>query len=167
MEDNTVSEENEAVEAASGGTGNLTLNGEAWKSRNQKTYTSLLDQYGVSDLFSARNTERYRELQQEKGTQHQELIEYVFSGRMQTKGEEEDLVELIFSKEIQFSRIRDYSRDEEDYSMCFVLAEFLFVLLFIYILMKINAGRRKRREPFAAEIDMESERPAGYGPAGV
>ena len=167
MEDTTVSEENEAGEAASGVTGNLTLNGEAWKSRNQKTYTSLLDQYGVSDLFSDRNTERYRELQQEKAAEHQELTEYVFSGRMQTKGEEEDLVELIFSEELQFSKTRDYSRGGEDYSICFVLAEFLFVLLFIYILMKINAGRKKRREPLAAETDMESERPAGYGPAGV
>ncbi len=160
MEDNVISEDDESVETTSGGSGNLTLNGEAWKSRNQKTYTSLLDQYGVSDLFSDRNTELYRKLQQEKSAEYQELTEYIFSGQMQVEDEEEDLVEIIFSQEIQFSKTRDYSRGEEDYSICFVLAEILFVMLFIYILMKVNAGRKKRRELFAAEIDMESEEPA-------
>lgn len=160
MEDNILSEEDETAETASGGSGGLRLNGEAWKNRDQKTYTSLLDQYGVSGLFSARNTERYQELQQEKSAEHQKLTEYIFSGQMQAEDEEEDLVEIIFSQELQFSKTRNYSRDEEDYSICYILAEILFVMLFIYILMKINAGRKKRREPLAVEIDMESEEPA-------
>lgn len=160
MEDNILSEEDETAETASGGSGGLRRNGEAWKNRDQKTYTSLLDQYGVSGLFSARNTERYQELQQEKSAEHQKLTEYIFSGQMQAEDEEEDLVEIIFSQELQFSKTRNYSRDEEDYSICYILAEILFVMLFIYILMKINAGRKKRREPLAVEIDMESEEPA-------
>lgn len=163
MEENTISGENEAAEEVSGG---LTLNGEAWKGRDQKTYTSLLDQYGVSELFSDSSTKLYRELQQERIREQQELTEYLFSGQMRTGGGDEDLVELIFSEELHFSRTKDYSRGREDYSVCFVLAEILFVMLFIYILMRINAGRR-RREPLAAEINMESEGPVGYGPAGV
>lgn len=134
----------------------MILNGEAWKNRNNKTYTSLLDRYEVSDLFSGESMELYREMEEEKREEQRELTEYVFSGQMQTKSEEENMIERIFSQEIRFSKLRDYNKNEDDYSICFVMAELLFVLVFIYALMKINAGRKKRRESYAVEINLES-----------
>lgn len=139
--------------------GSLNLNGEAWKKRNTTTYSSLLDRYGAQDLFSAKNTELYQKMEEEKHTEQQELTDYVFSGQMQAKSEDEDMIDCIFSQEIQFSRLRDYSRDEEDYSICFAMAEILFALVFICILMKIRAGRRKRKEHGyydAVKIDLEN-----------
>lgn len=148
--------ENEASNSESEGSGSMVLNGEAWKDRNQTTYTSLLDQYGVSDLFSYDSIRLYQKLEQEKHIRQQEVTKYVFSGRMQVKEEEDDMVERIFSEEIQLSRVRDYNKNEDDYSICFVLAEILFVLAFIYILIKINSGRRKKEETHAAEINLEN-----------
>lgn len=138
--------------------GSLNLNGEAWKNRNNTTYTSILDRYDVADLFSGENTELYQKMEEEKRAEQQELTEYVFSGQMQTKGgsEDEDMIERIFSQEIQVSRQRDYSINEDDYSICFAMAEMLFVLIFIYVLMKVRAGKRKRRELNAAEINLEN-----------
>lgn len=136
--------------------GSLTLNGEAWKNRDNTTYTSLLDRYGVADLFSSKNMELYQEMKEEKLAGQRALTEYVFSGRMQTMSEEKDVIDLVFSREIQFSKLRDYSRNEDDYTICFVMTEILFVLVFIYILIKINANRKKRRESHAVEINLES-----------
>lgn len=155
MENTTTTEEDQNVEAVSESSGNLNLNGEAWKNRNNTTYTSLLDRYEAADLFSKKSMRLYQQLEEEKHTEQQELTEYIFSGQMQTKSEEENMVERIFAEEIQLSKVKDYSRDEDDYFICFVMAEILFVLIFVYILMKINAGRRKRREAHAIEINME------------
>lgn len=135
--------------------GALSLNGEAWKNREHTTYTSLLDQYGVPDLFSEQSTKLYQKVRQEREERQQEMSEYVFSGQMQTKTEETDWADLIFSQEIQFSKVMDYGKSTEDYSACLILLEILFVLLFAYILLKRNAGKRKRREAYAAEINME------------
>lgn len=156
MENTTTTEEDQDVEAVSESSGNLNLNGEAWKNRNNTTYTSLLDRYEAADLFSDKSIRLYQQLEEEKHTEQQELTEYIFSGQMQTKSEEENMIERIFSEEIQLSKVRDYSRNEDDYFIYFVMAEILFVLVFVYILMKINAGRRKRREAHAVEINMEN-----------
>lgn len=145
----------------------MTLDGVAWKNRNSTTYSSLLDRYGVADLFSGESMERYREMEEEKRAEQQELTEYVFSGQMQTKGAEENMVELVFSQELRFSKLRDYSRKEDDYFICYIMAEILFVLLFLCILMKIHTVRKKRRESHAVEVNLESERKTGSGPAGV
>lgn len=155
MENTTTTEEDRNVEAVSESSGNLNLNGEAWKNRNNTTYTSLLDRYEAADLFSKKSMRLYQQLEEEKHTEQQELTEYIFSGQMQTKSEEENMVERIFAEEIQLSKVKDYSRNEDDYFICFVMAEILFVLIFVYILMKINVGRRKRREAHAIEINME------------
>lgn len=155
MENTTTTEEDQNVEAVSESSENLNLNGEAWKNRNNTTYTSLLDRYEAADLFSKKSMRLYQQLEEEKHTEQQELTEYIFSGQMQTKSEEENMVERIFAEEIQLSKVKDYSRNEDDYFICFVMAEVLFVLIFVYILMKINAGRRKRREAHAIEINME------------
>lgn len=156
MENTMTAEEDRDTETGYETTGSLTLNGEAWKNRDNTTYTSLLDRYGVADLFSNKNMELYQEMKEENHTGQQALIEYVFSGQMQTMSEEENVIDLVFSREIQFSKLRDYSRNEDDYTICFVMAEILFVLVFIYILIKINANRKKRRESHAIKIDMES-----------
>ncbi len=142
--------------------GALSLNGEAWKNREHTTYTSLLDQYGVPDLFSEQSTKLYQKVRQEREERQQEMSEYVFSGQMQTKAEETDWADLIFSQEIQFSKVMDYGKSTEDYSACLILLEILFVLLFAYILLKRNAGKRKRREAYAAEINMEGGGGEGY-----
>lgn len=134
--------------------GNMELNGEAWKERGNTTYTSLLDMYGAEELFSQKSMALYEELNQQKTLQNQELTEYVFSDKIQEKSEE-NLAEQIFSEEIQFSRARDYNKTEEDYSICLILGEILFVLVFVSILIKINALRRKRGKQHAVEIDME------------
>lgn len=145
----------------------MILNGEAWKNRDNTTYTSLLDRYGISDLFSGENMESYQELEEEKSRECSELADYIFSGQLRAVSEEANMVEQVFSQELQFSKLKDYSRKEEDYSVCFVLAELLFVLVFLSALMKLNARRRKRREAYAAEIDLESEGKTGSGPAGL
>lgn len=154
--DSAAQQENEMTSPAPGESSNMVLNGEAWKDRSQTTYTSLLDQYGVSDLFSYDSIRLYRKQEQEEGIRQQKLTNYMFSGQMQEKKDEDDIVERIFSEEIQLSRARDYNKNGDDYSICFVLAEILFVLLFIYILIKINSGRRKKEKGHAAEINLEN-----------
>ncbi len=158
MDDTLMSEEYEEGEGDAGTSGILTLNGEAWKNRDNTTYNSLLDINGVTDLFSQESTDQYNDRKQESYTEQQELTEYLFSEQAETENMEENEADRIFSEEIRLSRSRDYSRNEEDYSICFVMAEIIFVLLFLYLLIRINAGRRKRREAHAAEINMESRR---------
>ena len=136
--------------------GSLDLNGEAWKNRNNTTYTSLLDRYSVADLFSDESMELYQKMEEENRAEHQKLTEYVFSGQLQAKDEEENMIDCIFSQELQFSKLRDYNKNEDDYSICYVMAEILFVLVFICALMKIKAGRKKRREADAVEINLEN-----------
>ncbi len=50
MDDTLMSEEYEEGEGDSGTSGILTLDGEAWKNRENTTYNSLLDINGVTDL---------------------------------------------------------------------------------------------------------------------
>lgn len=148
-------------------TGTLVLDGEAWKERGNKTYTSLLDRYEVADLFSEENTERCREMAEEERAKDGALTEYLFSGKMPEEDDEADLVEQVFSEKMQLSRVKDNSREQEDNTIYFAMAELLFVLLFLYILTKISAVRKKRREQYAVEADMESERETGYGPVSI
>ncbi len=156
MDDALTSEEYEEGEGDAGTSGILTLDGEAWKNRDNTTYNSLLDINGVTDLFSQESTDQYNDRKQESYTEQQKLTEYLFSEQAEMENTEENEADMIFSEEIRLSRSRDYSRNEEDYSICFVMAEIIFVLLFLYLLIRINAGRRKRREAHAAEINMES-----------
>lgn len=166
-EDTIIPEESKEEEAVYEPSGNLVLDGEAWKKRGNTTYTSLLDRYGAADLFSDQNMERYREMAEEERLQDSALTEYLFSGQMQTESDEADMVEKVFSEEIRLSRVKDYSRAQEDNAVYFVMGELLFVLVFLYILMKVNAARKRRRDSDAVKIDMESEGEAGYGSVGV
>ena len=156
METTTTTEESRDVESTSETSESMTLNGEAWKNRGNTTYTSLLDRYDAADLFSNRSMNLYQEQKEQKHIQQEAMTEYIFSGQMQTQSKEENMVERIFSEEIQLSRVRDYNKKEDDYSIYFILMEILFVLIFIYILMKVNAGRKKRREANAVKINMEN-----------
>ena len=158
MDDALTSEEYQEGEGDAGTTGILTLDGEAWNNRDNTTYNSLLDINGVTELFSQESTDQYNDRKQESYTEQQELTEYLFSEQVEMENTEDNEADIIFSEEIRLSRSRDYSRSEEDYSICFVMAEIIFVLLFLYLLIKINAGRKKRREAHAAEINMESRR---------
>lgn len=135
--------------------GNLILDGEAWRERDQITYTSLLDKYGAADLFSGESMERYRQAGEEQDARAQELTEYLFSGQMQTESEEENMAELIFSEELRLTKARDYSREEEDNSLYFAMSELLLVLVFLCVWMRIRAAGKRRREADAVEIDME------------
>lgn len=166
-EDMAMPEESKEEDTVYESSGNLVLDGESWKKRGNTTYTSLLDRYGAADLFSDKNTERYQEMAEEESLKDGALTEYLFSGKMQTESDDAGMVEKIFSEEIQLSRVKDYGRVQEDNSVYFAMAELLFVLAFIYILMKINAARKKRRDSNAVKIDMESEREAGYGSVSV
>lgn len=167
MEEDMVMPDETKEDAVYEPSGNLVLDGEAWKKRGDTTYTSLLDRYGAADLFSDQNTERYREKEEEEGLKDDALTEYLFSGQMQTESDERDMVEKVFSEEIQLSRVRDYSRAQEDNTVYFAMGELLFVLVFLYVLIKVNGARKKRRNSDAVKIDMESEGEAGYGSAGV
>lgn len=133
----------------------MTLNGEAWKNRGQTTYTSLLDRYGAAGLFSGESMESYQEVREKKRAGQQALAEYVFSGKMQAKGEEDNVADLIFSQEVRFSKLRDYNRGEEGGTLFFVMGETLFVLAFLCALVKVNAGRRRRRGQHAVKVDVE------------
>lgn len=166
-EEDTIMPEESKDEAAYEPSGNLVLDGEAWRKRGNTTYTSLLDRYGAADLFSDQNTERYREMAEKERLRDSALTEYLFSGQMQTESDEADMVEKVFSEEIQLSRVKDYSRAQEDNTVYFAMGELLFVLVFLYILIKVNAARKRRRDSDAVKIDMESEGEAGYGPVSV
>lgn len=131
----------------------MTLNGEAWKNRGDTTYTSLLDMYGASDLFSDKSMRLYEQSKPDSISERQDLAEYLFSGQMQSSNADNDIVEQIFSEEMQFSKIQRYSRNTNDYTASIVLAEILFVLVFLCILMKWNASRREKRKEHAAEIN--------------
>ncbi len=134
----------------------MTLDGESWKNRENTTYTSLLDMYGAPELFSFERTNLYYEIEQEDILEQQNLVNYIFSGQMKVEDKEENLVDYIFSKEIELSKVKNYNRDANNYFLCFVMAEVLVVLIFIRLLIKFNAKRKKRREEYETEINLES-----------
>lgn len=135
--------------------GGLVLDGESWKNKDTTTYTSILDLYGVADLFSAEHTRLY----EQKHMEEQELQEYIFSGTMPEKdGEEEALIEYLFSDGVALSKVKDYNTQKEDYTLCLTLAAVLACLVFGMIMVRYSGKRKKRRENFATEINMESIR---------
>lgn len=144
------------TEPVSGESSGMILDGESWKNRDNTTYTSLLDMYGAPELFSSEKTNLYSEIKQVDILEQQNLVNYIFSGQMQVENEEENLIDYIFSKEIELSKVKNYNRDEDDYFLCFVMAEILGILIFIRLLAKFNAKRKKRREKYETEINLES-----------
>lgn len=149
-------------------TGNLELNGEAWKDRDITTYTSILDMYGAADLFSDKTTQQYQEMQ-EAGAMDQQLADYLFSGRMQEAGTtDQELIDYIFTEELELTKVKNYNKDTNNYFLMLTMLGILVIMLFAMGLTEYNRRRRKRREKYAAEIDMENQR-AGqrYGSVGI
>lgn len=167
LEDTAIPEENGEEETIQGPSGNLVLDGEAWKKRGSRTYTSLLDRYGAADLFSEESTERYLEMTEEGRARDEAMAEYLFSGQMQEESDEADLVEQVFSEKIELSRVRERNREQEDNTIYFAMGELLIVLIVLYLWTRARTARKKRRGQDAAEADMESEGKAGYGPVGI
>lgn len=133
----------------------LVLDGRSWRDKNSTTYTSILDLYGMADLFTEKTTGNYEgQLRGEQELQEQ-LREFVFSGSLQQEEEYTALVDYVFSDTLVLSRVREYTTGTEDYTVSLILAGILAVLVFGMAVAQYNRKRRKRREQFAAEIDME------------
>lgn len=138
-------------------TGHLELDGEAWKDRGIKTYTSILDMYGASGLFSTKMTYQYLR-QQEENIIDQELADFLFSGQMQgVDVTDKELIDYVFSEELEFTKVRNYNRDTDSSLRVFLLSGILGILLFLIGIARYNEHRRKRRAAYAAEIDMENQ----------
>lgn len=158
MEQYEVNNANETENALEENEG-LTLDGEAWKSKDSTTYTSVLDLYGASDLFSGEVTQLYEESYLQEQELQSNLKEYVFSGDMEQEKDEHDvLVDYLFSEGVSLSKVKDYTTKQENYTFCLVLAMVLVGLIFAIVMLRYNSGRRKRRESFATEINMEGIR---------
>lgn len=131
------------------------LNGEAWKAKKSETYISILDMYGVKDLFAAEKTHMYRENMERRKETDNALRDYIF-----TKSEKEDfdneLADILFSKEIKISNTRNYNASSNSNVFLYVLFALPAVMIFACIMVKFNIGRRKKREKYASEINMEN-----------
>lgn len=136
----------------------LILNGEAWKDKNTTTYTSILDLYGVPDLFSGENTALYEKRREEDSRMQEKLQNYLFSGELQQTGNEAELTDYLFSGEIELSKVKSYTSEKESYMLSLVLAAILICMIFGMVLTGYSRRRKKRRESFAAEINMEDFR---------
>lgn len=137
--------------------GGLVLDGESWKNKDSTTYTSVLDLYSAADLFSVERTRSYEQKHLEEQELQQELQEYIFSGKMpENDGEEEALIEYLFSDGVSLSKVKDYSTQKESYTLCLILAAVLATLVFGIAMARYSRKRRKRRESFAVEINMEN-----------
>lgn len=137
--------------------GGLVLDGESWKNKDSTTYTSVLDLYSAADLFSVERTRSYEQKYLEEQELQQELQEYIFSGKMpENDGEEEALIEYLFSDGVSLSKVKDYSTQKESYTLCLILAAVLATLVFGIVMARYSRKRRKRRESFAVEINMEN-----------
>lgn len=156
MRENQTTEDTDAISSTEV-SGSMTFDGEAWKNRDNVMYTSLLDMYGASDLFSSKSMEIYNKLGQEELAEQQELVNYIFSGRLNTEdNNDEELINYVFSNEIEFSKTKDYGKNENDYFICYVMSAALVVLVFVCLLINFDVRRKKRREKYAAEINMEN-----------
>ena len=71
-------------------------------------------------------------------------------------GEEEALIEYLFSDGVSLSKVKDYSTQKESYTLCLILAAVLATLVFGIAMARYSRKRRKRRESFAVEINMEN-----------
>ena len=136
----------------------IELDGEAWKERDNTTYTSILDIYGVPELFSENSTDFYHNNKNISNKKEQELIDYVLSDDFtdETKtNKDEELVEYIFSKEVSTSKVKEYSKDKEDYASMTLMAVVFVIFAFGLFMVRFNIKRQNRREKYGIEINME------------
>ena len=111
--------------------------------------------YGVKDLFAAEKTDMYKENMERRKETDNALRDYIF-----TKSEKEDfdneLADILFSKEIKISNTRNYNASSNSNVFLYVLFVLPAVMIFACIMVKFNIGRRKKREKYASEINMEN-----------
>lgn len=136
----------------------LKLDGESWKNKDSTTYTSILDLYGAADLFSRGTTWQYEKIQLDERELQEELREYVFSKETWQENQDGELMEYIFSEAVTLSKVRDYATEKGKDTLCMILAAVLTGLIFGMIVFRYNGERKKRRENFAVEINMENTR---------
>ncbi len=139
-------------------TGGIELDGESWKEREDTTYTSLLDLYEVSDLFSEKITNLYENKKAEEVIYEQELMDYVVSGAVGVDNQikkEDELIEYIFSQEINLSKVKEYDKGEYGYTTLLIMAGIFVIFAFGLFMVRFNIKRQNRREKYGIEINME------------
>lgn len=146
---------NKKSEGVSRVAGSLDLNGESWRDKDTTTYTSILDMYQTSDLFSEEKTEQYSRISGAEAME-QQWIDFLFSGQFsETSAMDQEFVDYIFAEKLEFTALRDYSRTSDDFLAIGILSGILVMMLFLMGMLGYNGYRRKRRAAYAAEIDME------------
>lgn len=138
------------------GNSGLLLDGNSWKNKEIKTYTSILDLYGVSELFSEDSYKLYQESTEKDKELQGTLKEYIFSDVSTEESVDEELKDYIFSKEIDVARVKSYETEDDNNLFYIWGIGIIVVVIFIVILNKYNHNRKTRREGFATEINMES-----------
>lgn len=167
MEENKEVDTNQSEELQQPKEG-LVLDGRSWRQKNSTTYTSILDLYGTTDLFTEKISGYYEEQLLGEQELQEQLREYVFSGSLQQIEEDTALADYVFSRTLALSRVREYTTGTEDYTVSLILAGILAALVFGMAVGQYNRKRKKRREQFAAEIDMENtEAEKRSGSAGI
>lgn len=138
--------------------GQLQLDAAAWKNKSTTTYTSLLDIYNASDLFTPKKTALYEQKRAREIQIQSARKDYVFLSEMEEEISEEEIINEIFSEEIQLSKIKNYETHTQNSRICAVLASIFAFLVFGICMLEYNNRRRNRREEIAAEINMENYR---------
>lgn len=150
-----IQNEMETEEAVPTEHGEMNLNIDAWKEKGE-AYSSVLDIYGVPDLFSEERMEQYQKLQDEEKQQQEELIDYLFSG---VRKPEEDsstmVVEAIFSQELEFARNKNYTSGKKRNTAFSIFFTGMIALLFLLIILRYQMHRKAKRKKYVNEIDME------------
>lgn len=138
------------------GQSGLKLDGYAWKDKDSTTYTSILDLYGVSDLFSNENNTLYQDKQVEEKRLQEDLQKYVFSGLSEQEQNDDELINYIFSEEINVAKVKSYVMENKESTIYFIGVAIIVVTAFVAILNIYNRERKRRRKEFATEINLEN-----------
>lgn len=133
----------------------LNLKGDAWKAKDSETYASTLDMNGVSDLFSEEKTNKYEEKLLDKEKLDQQLLEYAFK-MPQTESVDEQLVDVLFGQELRITATKDYKTDNGTGVFLVTAILILVGMIFACFMVKFNIKRKKKREKYATQINMEN-----------
>lgn len=134
----------------------LLLDGESWKNKENITYSSILDLYGVSDLFTEQTNRVYKDEQDKEQVIQQKLQEYVFSDWTTNEQTEVELINYIFSDDVNLSKMKSYKSENGNDRLSAISIGIVLVIVFGIIMSGYNRERKKRREKFATEINMEN-----------
>lgn len=134
----------------------LVFDGNSWKDKDSKTYTSILDLYGISEIFSEEKNNLYEKKKEEDRKLQGELEEYIFSDFSSEERIDDELTNYIFSEEIDTAKVKSYDTENKNNLLYIWGIGIIVAMIFIVILNKYNRNRKKRRVEFATEINMES-----------